>query len=61
MSTSLAVREHHGKDESYHPCVPPAAVVFPTSTEEVSRVGCAVKVTVYDSDFYGTAYPQQAV
>ena len=38
VSTSLSVREHHGKDESYHPCIPPAAVVFPTSTEEVSRV-----------------------
>ena len=38
VSTSLSVREHHGKDESYHPCVPPEAVVFPASVEEVSRV-----------------------
>ena len=36
FSTSLAIREHHGKDESSGPPVPPDAVVFAESTEEVS-------------------------
>ncbi len=35
VSTSAAVREHHGKDESYFPYAPPDAVVFPHTTEEV--------------------------
>src|SRR5919107_409308 len=35
VSTSAAVREHHGKDESYFPYAPPDAVVFVESTEEV--------------------------
>ena len=35
VSTSAAVREHHGKDESYFPYAPPDAVVFPQTTEEV--------------------------
>ena len=38
VSTSAAVREHHGKDESYFPYAPPDAVVFPHSTEEVRDV-----------------------
>lgn len=38
VSTSAAVREQHGKDESYHPPIPPDAVVFATSTEEVAAV-----------------------
>ena len=38
VSTSAAVREHHGKDESYFPCAPPDAVVFARSTEEVRDV-----------------------
>jgi len=38
LSTSGAVREHHGKDESYHPVVPPDAVAFALSTEEVSAI-----------------------
>ncbi|HYG88233.1 MAG TPA: FAD-linked oxidase C-terminal domain-containing protein [Azospirillum sp.] len=38
LSTSGAVREHHGKDESYHPIMPPDAVAFATSTEEVSAI-----------------------
>src|SRR3977135_322030 len=38
VSTSAAVREHHGKDESYFPIAPPDAVVFPHSTEEVRDV-----------------------
>jgi len=35
VSTSHAVREHHGKDESYFPYALPDAVVFPHSTDEV--------------------------
>ena len=38
VSTSAAVREHHGKDESYFPYAPPDAVVFPHTTEEVRDV-----------------------
>jgi D-lactate dehydrogenase (cytochrome) len=38
LSLSAAVREHHGKDESYFPYAPPDAVAFATSTEEVSRI-----------------------
>src|SRR5918997_623460 len=38
VSTSAAVREHHGKDESYFPYAPPDAVVFPKTTEEVRDV-----------------------
>src|SRR3954453_5084570 len=38
VSTSSAVREHHGKDESYFPYAPPDAVAFPESTEEVRDI-----------------------
>ncbi|XP_077996560.1 putative D-lactate dehydrogenase, mitochondrial [Glandiceps talaboti] len=38
VSTSLAVREHHGHDESYHKASPPGVVVWPESTEQVSQV-----------------------
>ena len=38
VSTSAAVREHHGKDESYFPYAPPDAVCFIKSTEEVRDV-----------------------
>jgi D-lactate dehydrogenase (cytochrome) len=38
MSVAAAVREHHGKDESYFPYAPPDAVVFPESTDEVRDV-----------------------
>ena len=37
-STSDAVRQHHGKDESAHPHAPPDAVVFAQTTEEVASV-----------------------
>lgn len=38
FTTSMPVREHHGKDESsFHP-VPPEAVAFAHSTEEVSEI-----------------------
>ncbi len=38
VGTSAALREHHGKDESYFPYAPPDAVVFPHSTEEVRDI-----------------------
>jgi len=38
VSTSAAVREHHGKDESYFPYALPDAVVYVESTEEVRDV-----------------------
>src|SRR5487761_1142825 len=38
VSTAAAVREQHGRDESYHRPAPPDAVVFAQSTEEVSEI-----------------------
>src|SRR5438034_11754581 len=38
LSTSAAVREHHGKDESYFPYALPDAVVYVETTEEVRDV-----------------------
>ncbi len=38
VSTSAAVREHHGKDESYFPYALPDVVVFAKTTEEVRDV-----------------------
>lgn len=38
LSTADCVREQHGKDASYHPCVPPDAVAFSQSTEEASEI-----------------------
>jgi D-lactate dehydrogenase (cytochrome) len=38
LSTSAAVREQHGRDESYHPPAPPDAVAFAMSTEEVAQI-----------------------
>src|ERR1043165_5018672 len=38
VSTSPAVREHHGKDESYFPYALPDVVVFCKSTQEVRDV-----------------------
>jgi D-lactate dehydrogenase (cytochrome) len=38
MSTAAAVREHHGSGEDYFPVVPPDAVCFVESTEEVSAI-----------------------
>lgn len=38
FSTAAAVREHHGKDESPFLPVPPDAVVFAHSTEEVAEI-----------------------
>ncbi len=38
VTTSDAVREHHGKDESAHPHALPDAVVFAHNTDEVAQV-----------------------
>lgn len=38
VTTSLAAREHRGKDESYHSCLPADVVVMPTSVDHVSSV-----------------------
>jgi D-lactate dehydrogenase (cytochrome) len=38
LSTSAAVRQQHGKDESYHPSAAPDAVAFAESTEEVAAI-----------------------
>jgi D-lactate dehydrogenase (cytochrome) len=38
LSTSQAVREQHGHDESYHTPMPPDAVAFAETTEEVSAI-----------------------
>ena len=35
LSLNPSVREHHGRDESPYPAVPPDAVVFAESTEDV--------------------------
>ena len=38
LSTTDAVRDHHGRDESPYPPLPPDAVVFARTTEEVAAV-----------------------
>jgi D-lactate dehydrogenase (cytochrome) len=38
LSTSDAIRDHHGRNEAYYPFTPPDAVVFPETTEEVSEL-----------------------
>ncbi|MBM3344438.1 MAG: FAD-binding protein [Betaproteobacteria bacterium] len=38
LSTSPAIREHHGKDESAFPIAPPDAVVFPETTDECVQI-----------------------
>jgi D-lactate dehydrogenase (cytochrome) len=38
FTTAMAVREQHGRDETYHPGAPPDGVAFPASTEEVSAI-----------------------
>jgi D-lactate dehydrogenase (cytochrome) len=37
FTLSPAVREHHGRAETFYAAMPPDAVVFPASTEEVSQ------------------------
>jgi len=41
LSTAAAVREQHGRDESYHASMPPDVVVFAETTEEVAAVVAA--------------------
>lgn len=45
VTTAAAIREQHGKDESFHACAPPDAVVFAQTTDEASRVvmACAAR------------------
>ncbi|MES1991292.1 MAG: FAD-linked oxidase C-terminal domain-containing protein [Pseudomonadota bacterium] len=38
LTTSLPIREAHGRDESWHPVMAPDAVVFAQSTEEVAAI-----------------------
>lgn len=38
LSTTAAIRQHHGQDESSFPPVPPDAVVMPHSTDEVAAI-----------------------
>ena len=38
LSTAMAVREQHGRDEFFSPLYPPEAVVFAETTDEVSAV-----------------------
>jgi len=41
VSCTNAVREHHSRGESHHPASLPDAVVFPTSTADVSAIAAA--------------------
>ncbi|MCA3556312.1 FAD-linked oxidase C-terminal domain-containing protein [Aestuariivirga sp.] len=41
LSTAPAVREQHGKDQTWNPGAPPDAVAFVRSTEEVRRIVAA--------------------
>jgi D-lactate dehydrogenase (cytochrome) len=47
LSTSVALREQHGKDESYHEGAAPDAVAYPETVEEVQAIVriCAKHVT----------------
>src|SRR3546814_5244878 len=38
VTTSMAVREHHGRGEDYFKPVPPDTVCFPLTTEEVAAI-----------------------
>ena len=38
VSTAAAILESHGRDESYHAVLPPDAVVFPQSVEEIAAI-----------------------
>ncbi|OSZ74200.1 FAD-binding oxidoreductase [Hydrogenophaga sp. IBVHS1] len=41
LSTTTSVREHHGRDTTFHPVMPPDAVAFPHTVEEVQRIVAA--------------------
>lgn len=44
LSTSESLLEQHGRDESYHTTMPPDAVAFPTSLEQVQEIArCRVE------------------
>ena len=45
VTTAAAIRKQHGKDESFHACAPPDAVVFAQTTDEVSSIvmACAAR------------------
>jgi hypothetical protein len=45
LSTAASIRERHGKDASYHPCVPPEAVAFPHSTQELAKLSKSARAT----------------
>mgnify|MGYP003627311239 FL=1 len=38
LTVSLPIREAHGRDESWHPVMPPDAVAFAQSTEDVAEI-----------------------
>ena len=38
LTTSAAIREQHGRDESYHAAFPPDAVAFAETTDEVAAI-----------------------
>jgi D-lactate dehydrogenase (cytochrome) len=38
LSVAQAVRDHHGRDTTFHPTMAPEAVAFPESVEEVQRL-----------------------
>ena len=52
LSTSTAVCDQHGKDESYHQPHSPDAVAFAQSTEEVAEIVGIPEATVKTRMFY---------
>lgn len=46
LSTAVAVREQHGRDTTFHPVMPPDAVAYPSTVDEVRRIvaTCALPV-----------------
>jgi D-lactate dehydrogenase (cytochrome) len=38
LATGAAIREQHGKDQTWNPGAPPDAVAFPLTTEEVQKI-----------------------
>lgn len=47
FSASPAALESHGRDESFHPAIPPHAIAYPTSTSQVAAIvaACAAAQT----------------
>src|SRR5690606_33167915 len=54
FSQAMAVREHHGRDESPYPAMPPEAVVFAETTEEVAQVAALCNQHCVPLIAYGT-------